>query len=104
MSAATLVETIELPELSAAERGEGKPVVRRDLALLDHVSVKLEVALGQAPITVKELFALAQGDTLTLDTDLDAMVELKLDGKTIGRGHLVAVGDRFGFRITEVAG
>lgn len=104
MSAATLVETIELPELSAAGQGEGEPMVRRDLALLDHVSVKLEVVLGQATLTVKDLFALAQGDTLDLDTELDAPVQLQLDGKTIGRGHLVAVGDRFGLRITEIAG
>lgn len=104
MNAATLVETIELSELPAAGKGEGEPVVRRDVALLDHVSVKLEVVLGQASVTVKQLFALAQGDTLDLDTGLDAPVALELDGKTIGRGHLVAVGDRFGLRITEIAG
>jgi flagellar motor switch protein FliN/FliY len=68
------------------------------------VSVKLEVVLGQATLSVKDLFALAHGDTLPLDTELDAPVWLQLDGKTIGRGHLVAVGDRFGLRITEVAG
>jgi flagellar motor switch protein FliN len=104
MSAATLVETIELPELSTDNQGEVAPMVRRDLALLDHVSVKLEVVLGQATLTVKELFALGQGDTLNLDTELDAPVLLQLDGKTIGRGHLVAVGDRFGLRIIDVAG
>lgn len=104
MSAATLVETIELSELPAAERGEGKSIIRRDLALLDHVSVRLEVVLGQATLTVKELFELAEGDTLTLDSELDAPVMLQLDGKTVGRGQLVAVGDRFGLRITEVAG
>jgi flagellar motor switch protein FliN/FliY len=104
MSAATLVETIELSELPVAGKEEGEPIVRRDLAVLDHVSVKLEVVLGQATLTVKELFALAHGDTLALDTELDAPVWLQLDGKTIGRGHLVAVGDRFGLRITEVAG
>lgn len=104
MSTATLIENIELPELSATAQGEGAPMVRRDLALLDHVAVKLEVVLGQASLTVKELFALGQGDTLDLDTELDAPVLLQLNGKTIGRGHLVAVGDRFGLRITDVAG
>lgn len=104
MNTATLVETLELPELSATGQEEGAPMVRRDLALLDHVSVKLEVVLGQASLTVKELFALGHGDTLDLDTELDAPVLLQLDGKTIGRGHLVAVGDRFGLRITDVAG
>ncbi|MGN2250137.1 FliM/FliN family flagellar motor switch protein [Frateuria sp. GZRe14] len=104
MTAATLVENIELPELSAKAQGEGAPMARRDLALLDHVSVKLEVVLGQATLTVKELFSLEQGDTLDLETELDAPVLLQLNGKSIGRGHLVAVGDHFGLRITEVAG
>lgn len=103
MSAATLVESIEFSELPIAEQ-DGDPIVRRDLALLDHVSVKLEVVLGQATLTVKHLFALAQGDTLALDTELDAPVQLQLDGKIVGRGHLVAVGDRFGIRVTEIAG
>ncbi|MEI7037458.1 FliM/FliN family flagellar motor switch protein [Fulvimonas yonginensis] len=105
MTTATLVETIELSELPVAKKGgEGVPMVRRDLALLDHVSVKLEVVLGQAAVTVKELFELSEGDTLALDTDLDAPVQLQLDGKSIARGHLVAVGDHFGLRITEIAG
>ena len=104
MNAATLVENIELSELHGSRRGEGDPIARRDLALLDHVSVKLEVVLGEATVTVKELFALAHGDTVDLDTELDAPVLLQLDGKTIGRGHLVAVGDRFGLRITDIAG
>ncbi|MDW2981763.1 FliM/FliN family flagellar motor switch protein [Rhodanobacter sp. KK11] len=103
MNTATLVETIELPELPVARRGKAEPVIQRDLALLNHVSVKLEIVLGQTTLTVKELFALAQGDTLTLDTELDAPVQLQLDGKVIGRGHLVAVGDRFGLRITDLA-
>lgn len=104
MSAATLVETIELSELPVTRRGEDDSVIRRDLALLDHVSVRLEVVLGEATMTVKELFALSEGDTVDLDTELDAPVLLQLHGKTIGRGHLVAVGDRFGLRITDIAG
>lgn len=101
----TLVEPIELSELSATSKtGEGEPMIRRDLALLGHVSVKLQVVIGQAALTIEELFALSQGDTLELDTELDAPVELQLDGKTIARGHLVAVGDCFGLRITEIEG
>lgn len=99
---ATLVEPIELAEFSAPARGNGNPVMPRDLAVLDHVSVKLQVVLGETVTTIKELFALTQGDTLPLDTELDAPVWLQVDGKTIGKGHLVAVGDRFGLRITEV--
>lgn len=100
---ATLVEPIELAQAVSTRSSEATAVIKRDLTLLEHVSVRLEVVLGEAATTVKELFALAAGDTLTLDAELEAPVLLRVDGKTIGRGHLVAVGDHFGVRITEVA-
>lgn len=100
---ATLVETIDLAEAPATVRHGGDPVVRRDLAMLEHVTVKLEVVVGRATTTVRDLFAYEPGDTVTLDAGLDEPVLLQVDGKTVARGHLVAVGDRFGLRITEVA-
>jgi flagellar motor switch protein FliN len=99
----TLVETIDLAEAPASVRNDGDPVVRRDLAMLEHVTVKLEVVVGRATTTVRDLFAYEEGDTVTLDAGLDEPVLLQVDGKTVARGHLVAVGDRFGLRITEVA-
>jgi len=101
---ATLVEPIEYAEVAVAKpRGEVAPLIKRDLAVLGHVPVKLEVLLGHAATTVEDLFALQEGNTLELDTALDAAVALQLNGKTVARGHLVAVGDHFGLRITEIA-
>lgn len=96
-----VVEAIELEE---AGRGaaEGEPLVRRNLALLGHVNVRLEVLVGSAQIDVEKLFSLRKGDSLALDTELDAAVTLQLDGKPVARGHLVAVGDCFGLKIAEI--
>jgi len=77
-------------------------LVRRDLSMLGHVNVKLEVALGNAEVAVDELFALAKGDSLTLDSLLDEPVKIQLDGKVIALGHLMAVGDNFGIKIVEI--
>lgn len=100
---ADLAETLEYARV--AQRGEvtGEPVVKRDLAMLGHVDVHLEVVLGRATLTVEELFALRAGTSLTLDTELDAYVALQLNGKTIARGHLVAVDDHFGIKIIDIA-
>ena len=100
---ADLAETLEYA--SVAQQGEvaGEPVVKRDLAMLGHVDVHLEVVLGRAILTVEELFALRAGTSLTLDTELDAYVALQLNGKTIARGHLVAVDDHFGIKIVDIA-
>jgi flagellar motor switch protein FliN/FliY len=51
---------------------------------------------------VGELFALKRDSVLTLDAALDAPVELRLGGKLVALGQLVAVEDRFGLRITEI--
>ena len=80
----------------------GDPLIKRNLSLLGHVNVRLDVVLGAAEINIDRLFSLAKGDTVALDTELDAPVILQLDGKPIARGQLLAVGDCFGLKITEI--
>jgi flagellar motor switch protein FliN/FliY len=72
-------------------------------ALIDSVEVSLEAYLGEARLTVGELGALKPGSVLALDSGLDRAVELRLNGVSVARGELVAVGDRFGVRLTEIA-
>jgi flagellar motor switch protein FliN/FliY len=96
-----VVAPIQLEE-AAYEPSASDPLIRRNLAMLGHVNVRLDVMLGAAEINVEKLFGLAKGDTVALDTDLDAPVTLQLDGKSIARGQLVAVGDCFGLKITEI--
>lgn len=102
---ANLVEPIEFADATpgAMRRDDGQPIVKRDMAVLGHVAVRLEVVVGCAVTTVGELFTLVEGSTLKLDAELDAPVVLQLDGKAIARGHLVAVGDHFGIKIVEIA-
>lgn len=96
-----VVAPIELEEAPVSSI-PGDPLIKRNLALLGHVNVKLEVLLGSSEISVDRLFSLGKGDCLTLDADLDALVTLQLDGKPVARGHLVAVGECFGLKIAEI--
>ncbi|GLQ86474.1 FliM/FliN family flagellar motor switch protein [Dyella flagellata] len=96
-----VVAPIQLEE-TAYEPVAGDPLIRRNLSMLGHVNVRLEVVLGSAEMNVEKLFSLAKGDSVTLDTHLDAPVTLQLDGKSIARGQLMAVGDSFGLKITEI--
>lgn len=95
------VATIELEEADGNAVG-GAPLIERNLSLLGHVKVRVDVYLGSAELSVKKLFSLSQGDAIELDADLDAPVSLMLEGKTIARGQLVAAGDCFGLKITEI--
>lgn len=72
-----------------------------DAEIFDDVEVQLVAQLGSGRLSVRALLDLQSGGVIDLDTPLDGEVELKLNGKTVARGEIVAVGDRFGIRITE---
>jgi flagellar motor switch protein FliN/FliY len=69
---------------------------------VEHVKVKVSVTLGGSEMPLGKLFSLASGDVVALDRDVDAPVDVRLHGKLIARGHLVAVGDKFGIRVSEI--
>lgn len=71
-------------------------------SLIDSVEVTLEAFLGKSRIKISELRALKPDATIGLDASLGASVELRLNGLCVARGELVAVGDKFGVRLTEV--
>lgn len=70
--------------------------------LIENVGVDLEAFLGSAHMTVAELTALRSGSVVQLDARLNAPVELRLNGAAVARGELVAVGEQFGVRLTEI--
>ena len=71
--------------------------------LLRGVRVALEAKLGEASMTVEEMMALKSGAVVTLETGLADHVDLFLNGTLVARGEIVAVGDKFGVRIVEIA-
>ncbi|HBZ46982.1 MAG TPA: hypothetical protein DEO93_06865 [Stenotrophomonas sp.] len=75
----------------------------RDLSLLGHVKVSLVAEIGSAELSVDELFGLASDDVVKLDQSVDAVVTLLLNGRPVARGELVAVDDKLGVRITDLA-
>lgn len=99
----TVVSRLEMPALDNTTNTKGPPLGER-LDLVEQVKVHLAVTLGEAEVTMGRLFALCAGDVVTLDRQADAPVDIRLHGKLIARGTLMAVGDKFGVRITEIAG
>lgn len=70
--------------------------------LIDHISVDIEVLLGEAQLTVAELNRLAQGDILKIDRKLSEAADIRVNGKVIARGEIVTVGESFAVRVTEI--
>lgn len=101
-AASASVSPVALEEIpSRAALGEGA-WLRRQPEWIKGVKVDLQVVLGRATINVERLFAMKVGDAVELETLLDAPVEVHLENKPIARGTLVAVGEHFGVRITEI--
>lgn len=71
--------------------------------LIESVEVEIEALLGSARMTVAELTALKPGAVVELDAQLNAPVELRLNGVAVAHGELVAVGEKFGVRLTGIA-
>ena len=93
--------SVKLPELTQVESA-GKPAFAGNFELIQNVKVQVGVSLGAAEMTVAELFALKDGSVVALERASDAPIDIVLDGRLIGRGELVVVGDNFGVRIIEM--
>lgn len=96
-------KAVQLMELSDSVT-TGKPAFGPNLELIQGLKVRVSASIGQREITVKQLFALKEGEVLELDRASNDPVDLYLDSKLIGRGELVVVGDNFGVRILELGG
>ncbi|WP_233202951.1 FliM/FliN family flagellar motor switch protein [Chitinimonas sp. BJB300] len=95
-----VTQLIELPELNATKAGAA--VVGANLQVIRNVKVKLMARLGGTELSVGELMDMKENAVLPLDRLLDDPVDLLLDGHVVARGQLVAVGDSFGIRVTEL--
>lgn len=71
-------------------------------SLIDNVEVTLEAYLGKSQLKISEIKALKADSLITLDASLGAAVELRLNNAVVARGELVAAGDKFGVRLTEI--
>jgi flagellar motor switch protein FliN/FliY len=95
-------QVVSLREPAGGE-ATGPKLLDGNLALISGVKVKVEVLVGDAELTVAELFALQKGSVVPLQQLHHAPLTVRLDGKSIATGKLVVVGDNFGISITDVA-
>ena len=76
------------------------PPVPAGLAALE---LTLTVEVGQLRIPLKDLMAVEPGQLLALDRMTAEPVAVLVNGKLFARGEIVAVGERFGVRLTDIA-
>lgn len=68
------------------------------------IELKVSAILGRTKMPLKEIFELAKGSLIELDTFEDQEVEIFVNGRKIGYGQVVIVEQNFGVRITSILG
>jgi flagellar motor switch protein FliN/FliY len=79
------------------------PLVPIDTALLANMQVVLEARLGETRMTVAQLMELKAGNVIELERSIADHVDIYLNSALVARGEIVAVGEMFGVRITELS-
>lgn len=72
------------------------------LGLLRDVEVEVSLEIGRKRMKIGDLLRLGAGQTLELEKGAGEPLEIVVNGRLIGRGEAVVVGDRYGLRITEI--
>jgi flagellar motor switch protein FliN len=95
-------KAVELEPAFPLRKKTNAALVPLDSDILGDVEVKLSAILGHGVIAVRDLLDLEDGNVLNLDTPLDGMIDVTLNGRVVAKGEIVAVGDRFGVRIAKI--
>jgi flagellar motor switch protein FliN/FliY len=96
------VEALDFVQIQKSEK-EGKSFLNEgNLEIIKKVKVKLEVRVGEAQLTIDDLYNLSEGSVVPLTRSAMEPVDMLIDGKVVARGHLVAADDNFGIQITEL--
>lgn len=101
-SSVQTAHVIALSEIHDTSSSGTSAVLSDPVNPLHLVKTRLEVRVGEISLTVGELMAAKAHQVFTLDRRTDEPVDLLLEGRVVARGELVAVGDNFAVRITEL--
>lgn len=76
----------------------------RGYDLLKDVGVSLTVELGRTEMRLRDVLSLGEDSVVMLDRLTDELLDVRVNGKLIAKGEIVAENNRFGLRIVELVG
>ncbi len=84
----------------ASGRGDGKNKV--DLDVLLDIPVTLQLEIGRAKVSIRNLLSYTQGSVVEMDRLAGEPLDLLVNGTLIAHGEVVVINDKFGVRLTDV--
>lgn len=103
------IQPLEEPAMTHSPQGAGDAGATADAASapidrLDALEVVLRFEVGSHTLSLRELRSIGAGHVFELGEPLSrSSVRITAHGNLIGTGHLVAVGDRLGVRVSDFA-
>lgn len=93
-------EELEEDSMHAPSKKEGPE--KPPLTPMEQIPLTLNVEVGRIKMNLAQLRQLEPGQILDLSVNPAEGVELVIEGRTIGRGELLRLGESIGVRITEL--
>jgi flagellar motor switch protein FliN len=72
------------------------------LDLLKEVEVEVTLEIGRRRLRIADILKLSAGHTLELSKAAGEPLDIFVNGRLLGRGEAIVMGDRYGVRITEI--
>src|SRR5580692_8086138 len=72
------------------------------LDLLRDVEVEITLEIGRRRLRIADVLKLSRGQTLELSKAAGEPLDIFVNGRLLGRGEAIVMGDRYGVRITEI--
>ena len=80
--------------------GEARP----NLDVIMDVPITLSLEVGRAQMSVGRLLRLTPGSVVELDRNAGEPLDVYVNGALVAHGEIVVINDKFGIRLTDVAG
>lgn len=93
-------ETISGSDLDALAASRGDEKV--DLDVLLDIPVTLQLEIGRAKVSIRNLLSYTQGSVIEMDRLAGEPLDLLVNGTLIAHGEVVVINDKFGVRLTDV--
>lgn len=95
-------DEIDAASFDALEKGRGDSSEKVDLDVLLDIPVTLQLEIGRAKVSIRNLLSYTQGSVIEMDRLAGEPLDLLVNGTLIAHGEVVVINDKFGVRLTDV--
>lgn len=90
------------PGTIIADSGKDEDAPQDDFEFLGDVPLHVSAELGQIETTIKDILSLMEGSVIELDKLAGEPLEILINGRTICRGEVIVINEKYGIRMTDI--